>query len=198
LPDYFAFLSRLFLSFGYGGWVLLFDEAELIGRLGKKSRQRAYINMSELIRPVRTEASYCIFAFNASYTPDVIEAKREYTNLDEAALLQGEKTAVDAILTEITSATQLLPLNREEIKEVLERICRYHGLAYGWRPNLDIEELLSVVEKYGYLLRTRIRTVVEMLDQLYQYGTTDEIRINSLGDVTFEEDDNETSLESFI
>lgn len=33
--DYFAFMSTLFRRLGYAGWVILFDEAELIGRLGK-------------------------------------------------------------------------------------------------------------------------------------------------------------------
>jgi hypothetical protein len=198
MPDYFAFLSRLFLLLGCNGWVLLLDEAELIGRMGKKARQRAYLNMSELLKPARTEASYCLFAFNAAYTPDVIETKHEYANLEDSALFPEEKAKVDAILTEIVSATQLVPLNREESLEILRKICQYHGQAYGWQPNLNLEDLLSVVEKHGYLLRTRIRTVVEMLDQLYQYGETDEIRVNALGEATFEEDADDASLEVFV
>jgi hypothetical protein len=196
MSDYFAFLSRLFTLFGCNGWILLFDEAELIGRLGKKSRQKAYINMHELLKPERTEASYCIFAFNASYTPDVIEAKHEYVNLEESLLSPEEKTKIDVMLTEISSATQLVPLNREESLEILDKICQYHGRAYGWQPNLNLDELLAAAEKHGYLLRTRIRTVVEMLDQLYQYGETDEIRVNALGETAFEED--AASLESFV
>ncbi len=47
--DYFAFMSRLFLQQGYSGWVLLFDEAELVGRLGKKARINAYANMAYLM-----------------------------------------------------------------------------------------------------------------------------------------------------
>jgi Cdc6-like AAA superfamily ATPase len=196
LPDYFAFLSRLFAQLGYSGWVLLFDEAELIGRLGKKSRQRAYINMASLLKPPRTEAAYAIFAFNASYTPDVIEAKHEHANLEDALLPPEERSAIDAMLTEIASATQLLPLNREETLDILGKICQYHGQAYGWRPNIDLDALLSAAEKHGYLLRTRIRTTVEMLDQLYQYGEVGDIRVNALGRITFEEDD--ASLDAFV
>ena len=39
--DYFSFMSTLFRRIGYAGWVILFDEAELIGRLGTKARQKA-------------------------------------------------------------------------------------------------------------------------------------------------------------
>jgi hypothetical protein len=196
LPDYFAFLSRLFSQLGYNGWVLLFDEAELIGRLSRKARQRAYINMASILKPARAEASYSLFAFNASYTPDVIEAKHEHANLEGPSLFPEERATVEAMLSEIASATQLLPLNREETLDILAKICRYHGQAYGWQPNINTEELLSAAEKHGYLLRTRIRTVVEMLDQLYQYGETEEIRVNALGQITFDEED--ASLDAFV
>jgi hypothetical protein len=189
IQDYFAFISRLFLLLGYNGWILLFDEAELIGRLGRKARQKAYINMSGLLKPARTEASYCIFAFNASYTPDVIEAKHEYINSEDALLSPEEQAKVDSVLTEIVSATQLSPLNRGETLEILSKICRYHGQAYGWQPNLNLDELLSAAERHGYLLRTRIRAVVEMLDQLYQYGGTADIRVGALGETVFDGDD---------
>ncbi|MDR2354603.1 MAG: ATP-binding protein [Clostridiales Family XIII bacterium] len=198
IQDYFAFLSHLFLSLGYKGWVLLFDEAELIGRLGKKARQKAYVNMHDLLRPARAEATYCIFAFNASYAPDVIEAKQEHANLDAALLLSPEdRAAIDAMLTEIASATQLLPLNRKESLEVLQKICQYHGKAYGRATDLDPEALLSVAEKHGYLLRTRIRAVVEMLDQLYQYGEVGDIRVNTPREITFEEEEG-SSLDAFV
>ena len=35
-------MSTLFRRIGYGGWFILFDEAELIGRLGKKARAKSY------------------------------------------------------------------------------------------------------------------------------------------------------------
>jgi hypothetical protein len=194
--DYFVFLSRLFAAQGYNGWALLFDESELIGRLGKKARMSAYANMSLLLNPKRMEATYSLFVFNASYIPDVIEAKHEYANLEEALLSAEAKAEIEETLSAIVSATQLAPLGREETLEILEGIQRYHGQAYDWSPALDLERVLSIAEKHGYLLRTRIRSVVEMLDQLYQYEETGEIKIGELGQTTFDED--EASLEPFI
>jgi hypothetical protein len=185
--DYFAFLSRLFLESGYDGWVLLFDEAELTGRLSKKARLSAYANMSMLLKPKRMEGTFSLFAFNAAYIPDVVEAKREHANLAEAPLPPETKADIETTLSGIISAPQLLPLNREEILEVLTKIQQYHGQAYDWRPGLDPGKLLATAEKHGYLLRTRIRTAIEILDQLYQYGESDDIQINALGQITFEE-----------
>ncbi|MDR1206242.1 MAG: ATP-binding protein [Peptococcaceae bacterium] len=196
VTDYFAFLSRLFLELGYDGWALLFDEAELTGRLSKKGRLSAYGNMAALLRPKRIEGVFSLFAFNASYIPDVIEAKHEHANLEEALLPPELKEEIGTVLSGVASATQLLPLNREEILEILTKIQQYHGQAYDWRPNFDPGKVLAITEKYGYLLRTRIRTAIEILDQLYQYGEADEIQINELGQATFEED--ESSLEPFV
>jgi hypothetical protein len=194
--DYFAFLSRLFLELGYNGWALLFDEAELTGRLSKKSRLTAYANMAALLKPERMEGTFSLFAFNASYVPDVIEVKHEHANLEEAPLAPETKADIGAALSGIASATQLLPLNRDEILEILTKIQQYHGQAYDWQPGFDPEKLLAITEKYGYLLRTRIRTAIEILDQLYQFGEAEEIRVNELGQTTFEEED--ASLAPFV
>ncbi|MDR1132982.1 MAG: ATP-binding protein [Synergistaceae bacterium] len=197
--DYFSFLERLFIAMGYNGWALLFDETELIGRLSKKARLSAYSNIALLSKAQRLESTYSLFVFNASYGPDVIEAKHEHANLEEADLTPEIKAEIESTLSGIISAAQLAPLNKDEILEVLAGIQRYHGLAYDWHPSLDLEPLLTFAEKSGYLLRTRIRAVVETLDQLYQYSETDEIRINELGQPTFEEDEREeSSLAPFI
>jgi hypothetical protein len=199
VTDYFAFVSRLFLSAGYGGWVVLFDEAELIGRMSKKARQSAYVNMAALLRPNAVERAYCLFAFNSSYVPDVIESKHEYANVEESPLLSQEsKKTITGVLSEIASAAQLVPLGKAEILEILEKIRAYHGLAYGWDPKPDAADILAFTEKHGYLLRTRIRTAVELLDQYYQYGSADEITVGELGQATFEEDGDPPSLDAFV
>ena len=48
--DYFSFMSRLFCRLGYKGWIILVDEAELMGRLGKKARLKAYQNIGSFLR----------------------------------------------------------------------------------------------------------------------------------------------------
>jgi hypothetical protein len=199
MSDYFAFVSRLFLSAGYSGWVILFDEAELIGRMSKKARQSAYANMAALLRPGAAERAYCLFAFNSSYVPDVIESKHEYANVEESQLLSPEsKQTIMGALSEIASSAQLAPLGKAEILEILEKIRDCHGKAYGWDPKPGAAEILAVTEKHGYLLRTRIRTAVELLDQYYQYGAADEISVGELGQASFEEDGGPPSLDAFV
>jgi len=196
--DYISFMSKCFRALGYSGWLILFDEAELIGRLGRKSRLKAYQTMHSFLHPYRFEGVYSIFAMSASYIPDVIEAKQEYLGVEQDEILfPAEKEAVLSVLAEIEGATQLSPLTREETADVLTKILAYHGRAFDWSPEIDKDDFMRATDPYGYLLRTRIRAAIEMLDQLYQYGKIGAIRAGELGDIRFIEEE-DASLESFV
>ena len=185
--DYFAFMSHLFLQMGYHGWVILIDETELMGRLGKKARLNAYRNIAHFLLPAeRLEAVFSIFALSASYVEDVIEAKHEYENL--AMVYPEEQEPAKTVMDLLVKAPQLLPLTKDEIQEILRKIQDFHGRAYEWTPNLSIDSLEAATQSGGYLLRTKIRAAIEFLDQLYQYGKAGKTTINELGEETFTED----------
>ena len=189
--DYFAFMSALFRRLGYAGWVILFDEAELIGRLGKKARAKSYGTMQSFLRPsAMLEAVCSVFAFSSSFTEEVIDKKHEFENAetifaDDAASLKAAKATLNAII----DAPELASLSKAEILRVLESIQEFHGMAYDWEPQIDPETIYNETEGAGYLLRTRIRAAIELLDQLYQYGKAGKISITELGKEQFEEDD---------
>lgn len=185
--DYFCFMSHLFLQLGYSGWVILVDETELMGRLGKKARLNAYRNMARFLMPEKgLESVFSMFALSASYGEDVIEGKHEYENLE---FLDPEtREPVKAVLDLLVRSPQLLPLTKEEINEVLGKIQDFHGRAYGWTPGLDLSTLSEATQSGGYLLRTKIRAAIEFLDQLYQYGRAGQTTVNELGKETFSEE----------
>lgn len=185
--DYFSFMSHLFTQLGYHGWVILIDETELMGRLSKKARLNAYRNMATFLLPdMCPENTFTLFALSASYAEDVIEGKHEYDNLE--AICPESPEPVKTVLDLLARAPQLLPLTRDEINEVLYKIQDFHGKAYGWTPNLSLDTLLESTQSGGYLLRTKIRSAIEFLDQLYQYGKTGKTTINELGKESFTED----------
>lgn len=185
--DYFSFMSHLFTQIGYHGWVLLIDETELMGRLGKKTRLKAYNNMANFLLPdLCPETTFTIFALSASYVEDVIDGKHEYANLEE--VFPENQEPARTVLNLLTKAPQLLPLTRDEIHEVLCKIQDFHGKAYEWTPNLSASALAEATQSGGYLLRTKIRAAIEFLDQLYQYGKAGHTTINELGQEKFTED----------
>ena len=189
--DYFRFLSHLFRQLGYDGWVLLFDEAELIGRCGKKARAKSYQAMQSFLRPeARLEGVLSVFAFSSSFAEDVIDRKHEYDNVDASFADAPEACkAARATLDAILGAPELAPLTRQEVMQVLMSVEEFHGRAYDWQPEVSAESVYAATEAGGYLLRTKIRAAIEFFDQLYQYGEAGKTKITELGKETFEEDD---------
>ena len=186
MSDYFAFMSFFFRLLGYSGWVILLDEAELIGQLGKKARLNAYANMSKLLN-LGSLGIYSLFAFTASFTVDVIEYKHERENLEALQLPKAEHDEIEDIIEMISSAPELATVSDAELLPVLAQIRAYHGQAYGWQPHVEADLLLksSDVRKP---LRTRIRVAVEILDQLFQYGRIGNISICELMEIGYEEE----------
>jgi Protein of unknown function (DUF2791). len=185
--DYIAFVSHLFRQLGYRGWVVLFDESELIGRLSKKARAKAYQTIASfLFPPKQLEATFSLFAFSSSYIEDVIEGKGEYQNLEE--LFPEDQMPMKAVLDAIVNAPQLKPLTPREIQQILEKIVDFHGKAYDWKPDVDLKAMLAQVDRSGYLLRSKIRTAIEYLDQLYLYHSVGNSTVRALEEEKYEED----------
>ena len=191
IMDYFNFMSHFFRTIGYNGWVLLFDETELMGRLGKKSRAKAYVKMQEFLKPSpKLEGVFSVFALSSSYAEDVIDAKNEFENVETAFAEEPESAALArATLSAMQNAPELAPLTKEEIQQVLLRIQEFHGKAYDWHPDVSAETIEKSTSTGGYLLRTRIRAAIEFFDQLYQYGEAGDTKITELGKEYFEEDE---------
>ena len=189
--DYFYFTSHLFKTLGYGGWVLLFDEAELLGGMGKKTRAKSYVQLQRFLKPSpKLEGVFSLFAFSSSYAEDVIDAKKEFENVEAAFGEDKESlTAAKSVLNGILNAPELMPLTREETLQVLLSIQDFHGRAYGWKPEVSADTIYQVTESGGYLLRTRIRSAIEFFDQLYQYGEAGKTKVTKLGKETYDEDD---------
>ena len=188
--DYFYFMSHLFRKLGYDGWVILFDEAELIGRFSKKARMKSYAQIQRFLSPDRRlEGVFSLFAMSSSFTEDVIDKRNEFENVKQTyAEDDPDRAAAEKTLNAILKAPELAPLTREEIGEVLLRVQEFHGRAYDWTPSVSEETLYKATQAGGYLLRTKIRIAIEFLDQLYQYGVAGNTTITELGKETLDEE----------
>ncbi len=183
--DYFYFLSKLFKELGYNGWVILFDESELVGRLGRKTRLYSYRQMGKFLFPEsKLESTYTIFAITSSYAADVIDSKKEYEGIDK--YFYDNKEPFIKVLEAIESAEQLKTLTSKEIYDVLEKIIFYHGKAYNWKPEVDVREILDKSNSSGYLLRSKIRVAIEYLDNLYIYSDFGNVTISDLTDTNLD------------
>lgn len=188
--DYFYFTSHLIRQLGCSGWVILLDEAELIGRMGKKTRAKSYVQMQRFLNPPpELEHVFTLFAFSSSFSEDVIDRKHEFDSVASVyAESPEEKKKAEETLNAILRAQELSPLTEEEITKILMSIQDFHGKAYDWHPDVSAGTLLQATEAGGYLLRTKIRSAIEFFDQLYQYGEAGKTKVTELGKEDFEEE----------
>lgn len=185
--DYLAFMSHFFVQLGFNGWTILVDEGELMGRLSKKGRLNAYRNMAYFLFPQRNfESVFTLFAYSASYVEDVVIGKHDFENLEEIHPVEPEP--MRSVLEQLMKTPQLSPLTEREFREILGKIREIHGKAYCWRAEIDTESLVKASLNGGYLLRTRIRAAIELLDQKYQYGDAGEAVIGTVTEGSYSEE----------
>ena len=72
---------------------------------------------------------------------------------------------------------------------MIDRIIDFHRQAYDWKLYINRDEIVTKAEKSGALLRTKLRTAIELLDQLYQYGDVQGIQIDELSKETYTEEE---------
>lgn len=174
--DYFAFMSHLFKVMGYSGWVILFDEAELIGRFARKSRMSVYSTISQFLFPPSSfDSVSSIFAFSSSYTEEVIGEKDDYGYLDLMEGDENSKVIIRNVLDRIVDAEELRPLTEVELSSSLKTIVDIYSKAYGRDYTEYTDNVIDTAMSSGYLLRTKIRAAIEALDQISQYGDTGDI-----------------------
>jgi len=183
--DYVRFLDKLFELSGLNGWVILFDEAEHIGRLGRKSRFGAYTNMSKFLENDNSNV-LSLFTMTNNYAMQVIEGKDERGHLAETEGFNNE--LIEDVLSRIETAAELQPLDRNEFMEVLRKIVDFHSRAFDWKPGINMEELFEIAWSCGYYLRTKIRAAIENLDQLFQYGDMGVVTAGELEQESYHEE----------
>lgn len=138
------FGARLLAAAGSPGWVILFDEVELIGRYSLLQRARSYAELARWIRGDHGGKSIPIAAvlamtddFEAAVITgrndrELVPAKLRLKDTPEATALA---TAAQLGMRIIDRETHLLtPPDDVELKHAYTRLRTLHGEAFGWRP----------------------------------------------------------------
>ena len=146
----FKFVSRLMIAAGYSGWILLIDEAEIIGRYSFKQRAQSYAELARWLG--RLEASSFADLGYKSGLAAVVALTDDFQSaiLDE----KGDREKVSERLRETGSETDLVLARQAEqgmrlieceriplvgpydqlVEDIYHKIRAIHGGAYGWDP----------------------------------------------------------------
>ena len=138
------FLSRLLRAAGYAGWVVLFDEVELIGRYSLLQRGRSYAELARWSGAAREDVDAplaTVLALTDDFEAAVLVGKDDRTKvparLRDKQTPEWTETAALAEKGIRTLERDLLMLSAPDAAE-LDRAYRtlkaLHGSAYDWSP----------------------------------------------------------------
>lgn len=139
------FLPQLFRAAGFAGWVVLLDEAELIGRYGPLQRALAYAELSQwlgLYPNLNIPGLVAVSAISDDFYDQVINAKQD----DEKLILQLQSRNLPLqadlarlAMAAIKQARKLRPPDDSALRQHEEKIRACYTEAYGWEaPQADI------------------------------------------------------------
>ncbi len=138
------FAARLFAAAGRAGWVVLFDEVELIGRYSLQQRAKSYAEVTRWMRGEHGAAGLpiaAVLAMTDDFEAAVITGKDDRTQVP--AKLRGKETPEAAELAVRAEAgmriidrdmTLLTPPDGAELNQAYTRLKDLHGAAFGWEP----------------------------------------------------------------
>ncbi len=146
----FKFVSRLMIAAGYAGWILLIDEAEILGRYSFKQRAQSYAELARWLG--RLEASSfadlgyksglaAVMALTDDFQSAILDEKGDREKVPEKLRETGSET--DLVLSrQAEQGMRLIECERiplvspydQLVEEIYHKIRTIHGAAYGWDP----------------------------------------------------------------
>ena len=161
----FKFTSRLMLAAGYAGWVLLFDEVELIGRYSLAQRAKSYAELARWMGKLEGWAApgvTCILAITDDFDAAILSEFGKDDLEKVPARMRAKGTEADMLLASQAERgmrilqRERVPLNAPDAATMTatqQKVRSIHAGAYGWEPpDLEAEE---------YLRTTRMREHVK-------------------------------------
>lgn len=176
LISFIEFFSILVKSLSSKGWVILIDELEVVGRMGKISRLNSYKNLSWLMN-LANEHNLPIYTLAASaeaLKEDVFYGHKKQDAFEMPELAKerlGEKTssAIKNLFDDITDnqGMVLTPISTDDYIVLLDKLLRIHQNAILWKyecPQNIVQDTLQRIDPTNKPVRQVLRMFIETLD----------------------------------
>lgn len=194
--DYFRLVDFLIGLSGYAGWVILFDEVELVGRLGRGGRAKAYANIGRLA----TSGLGCshllsVFAVASNFYDTVLERRHDAAQAAEWLESRGDAEGAEFCRLGIAAlhhAVLLEPLAPASWIPLMQVVLDAHETAYAWSAHTSAaalwDEVRQLAPETDAKLRTRLRLAIQWLDLVLQHGRPPQMQLHHVREVPLDEE----------
>jgi hypothetical protein len=136
------FIARLTTAAGYRGWIILFDEVELIARYSLVSRAKAYAELARWCDTRTTGVPIgAVFALTDDFPAAVLAGKKELERVPARLNARQKPEATELARHAVTGMTAirdrmhlLIPPDDDELDRAYARIRELHASAFDWSP----------------------------------------------------------------
>jgi hypothetical protein len=202
--QHFAFLSRLFRSAGYAGWLILFDEGEIISRYSLRQRAVAYANLAQLFgygSPISGLAT--VLTITDDYDSEVLYGRKndlenipaKVSTTREANMLPLAEKGMEIIRYKKNPIAANTP---DQVNEIYRRVRMLYSAAYNWEAP-ELEQRREFLPSDS--MRIHIRSWITAWDFRRLYDTqvslvTDDVSVSLEEDADMQtnSDDDEPSI----
>lgn len=158
----FRFLARLFVAAGCTGWLLLFDEVELIGRYTLLQRGRSYAELANWLQPDPEDPASplaTVMAMTDDFDAAVLTTRNDRENVP-SRLRARQSSEWDDVAGRAEAGMRLIeremmllrPPEAAELDEAYQRLRALHSEAFGWSaPDVPGLERLGTTRMRQYV-----------------------------------------------
>lgn len=136
----FEFMARFFLSAGYSGWLVLFDETEMISKYSLRQRARAYAHLAELLGLAKNDVIpglATVFTITRDFTGLVLHGKKDDLNsipnrlvgTRDEPYIAAARIGMNALLKR---GIDMRAPTREQVREIYRKVREMYSSAYDW------------------------------------------------------------------
>ena len=196
----FRFLARLCVAAGCTGWLLLFDEVELIGRYTLLQRGRSYAELANWLQPDPEDPASplaTVMAMTDDFDAAVLTTRNDRENVP-SRLRARQSSEWDDVAGRAEAGMRLIeremmllrPPEAAELDEAYQRLRALHSEAFGWSaPDVPGLERLGTTRMRQYVrawinewdlvrLDPAFHPSTEVAPVVFRYGEQPELEVD--------------------
>jgi len=185
--DYFRMVDAIVRGLEIPGWLVLFDEVEMIAGLGRAARARSYALVDRFASRDLVPSTFSVWMVSSNFRPRVMDDLRDPDVLPGWLAARGQEALARQIvrpLESLVAARALPPLSDEDVRAIFDTIIDLHARALAWRPPLDGADLLARIRvqlpERDVKVRQLVRAAVQYLDLTRQHGVEPRLRLRAV------------------
>ena len=172
----FRFAAQLIVAAGYSGWILLFDEVELVGRYSLLQRAKSYAEVARWVDGFDEEPLPrvgAVLAISEDFDEAVIRNKDDYNNVPNRLRVKGDELgaarAEQGIRVILQNRVDLAPPSDSVLEATYAKLKSIHSAAYDWvAPEIPRERGRLTQSMRGYVRAWINEWDLRRLDPTYQ------------------------------